>query len=53
MAANRKDGMAGAVSRIWGRGGVFGCMFDRGRTQCGSVLTRLHSLPRSHSLGLD
>ncbi|KAG2164301.1 hypothetical protein VTO58DRAFT_106994 [Aureobasidium pullulans] len=24
MAANRSDGMAGAVSRIWGRGGVFG-----------------------------
>ncbi|KAI4837598.1 hypothetical protein E4T45_09788, partial [Aureobasidium sp. EXF-8846] len=24
MAANRADGMAGAVSRIWGRGGVFG-----------------------------
>jgi len=25
MAANRADGMAGAVSRIWARGGVFGC----------------------------
>ncbi|KAF7194058.1 Citrate/oxoglutarate carrier protein [Pseudocercospora fuligena] len=24
MAANRKDGMAGAVARIWGRGGFFG-----------------------------
>ncbi|KAF2129049.1 mitochondrial carrier [Dothidotthia symphoricarpi CBS 119687] len=24
MAANRADGMAGAVSRIWARGGVFG-----------------------------
>lgn len=27
MAANRKDGMAGAVARIWGRGGFFGCMW--------------------------
>jgi hypothetical protein len=25
MAANRADGFAGAVSRIWSRGGVFGC----------------------------
>jgi hypothetical protein len=25
MAANRKEGMPGAVARIWGRGGVFGC----------------------------
>jgi hypothetical protein len=25
MAANRKDGMAGSVARIWSRGGVFGC----------------------------
>ena len=25
MAANRKDGMAGSMSRIWGRGGVLGC----------------------------
>ncbi|GAB7354773.1 hypothetical protein MBLNU459_g5172t1 [Dothideomycetes sp. NU459] len=24
MAANRGDGMAGAITRIWGRGGVFG-----------------------------
>ncbi|KAF2771748.1 mitochondrial carrier [Teratosphaeria nubilosa] len=24
MAANRKDGMAGAIARIWSRGGVFG-----------------------------
>ncbi|EME86303.1 uncharacterized protein MYCFIDRAFT_60827 [Pseudocercospora fijiensis CIRAD86] len=24
MAANRKDGMAGAIARIWGRGGFFG-----------------------------
>ena len=27
MAANRGDGMAGAVARIWQRGGVFGCEF--------------------------
>ncbi len=25
MAANRQDGMAGSVARIWGRGGFFGC----------------------------
>jgi hypothetical protein len=25
MAANRGDGMVGALRRIWGRGGVFGC----------------------------
>jgi len=25
MAANRSDGFAGAISRIWGRGGIMGC----------------------------
>lgn len=25
MAANRSDGMGGAVARIWQRGGVLGC----------------------------
>ena len=25
MAANRKDGMAGAVARVWSRGGALGC----------------------------
>lgn len=25
MAANRGDGMAGSVARIWSRGGIFGC----------------------------
>jgi len=25
MAANRADGMAGAIGRIWSRGGVLGC----------------------------
>ena len=25
MAANRQDSFAGAMSRIWGRGGVLGC----------------------------
>jgi hypothetical protein len=25
MAANRKDGMAGSVARIWSRGGALGC----------------------------
>ena len=27
MAANRSDGMMGAVSRIWSRGGALGCTF--------------------------
>ncbi len=27
MAANRKDTFAGALRRIWGRGGVLGCSF--------------------------
>ncbi len=25
MAANRSDSFPGAIARIWGRGGVFGC----------------------------
>ena len=25
MAANRKDSFGGALSRVWGRGGVLGC----------------------------
>ena len=25
MAANRGDSFAGALSRVWGRGGVLGC----------------------------
>jgi hypothetical protein len=28
MAANRGDSFAGALSRIWGRGGVLGCMLS-------------------------
>ena len=28
MAANRADGMGGAMARIWGRGGVLGCKFS-------------------------
>lgn len=39
MAANRKDGMAGSVARIWSRGGVLGCKLIlhllRGRKRCG------------------
>ena len=27
MAANRKDTFGGAMRRIWGRGGVLGCLF--------------------------
>lgn len=25
MAANRSEGMTGAIARVWSRGGVFGC----------------------------
>lgn len=28
MAANRSDGFAGAMARIWGRGGALGCKFS-------------------------
>jgi hypothetical protein len=28
MAANRGDTFAGALARIWGRGGVLGCKFS-------------------------
>ena len=27
MASNRSDSMAGAVSKVWARGKVFGCQF--------------------------
>lgn len=27
MVANRKDGMGGAIARIWGRGGFLGCEY--------------------------
>ncbi len=26
MAANRGDNFAAALTRVWGRGGIFGCM---------------------------
>jgi hypothetical protein len=32
MAANRADGFAGAIGRIWGRGGVLGCKSPRSDT---------------------
>ena len=54
MAANRQDGMAGAVARIWSRGGALGC---KHRAFCSRKLMYANvgviSLPRSHSLGLD
>ncbi len=28
MAANRGDNFAGALKRVWGRGGVLGCKFS-------------------------
>ena len=33
MAANRQDGMVGAVARVWSRGGVFGCECCHTRVQ--------------------
>jgi len=33
MAANRKDTFAGAIGRIWGRGGVFGCKMKSRRSE--------------------
>ena len=33
MAANRTDNFAGALSRIWGRGGVLGCQSYPGSTK--------------------
>lgn len=29
MAANRGDSFAGALTKIWGRGGVLGCKFSK------------------------
>ena len=29
MAANRGDSFAGAMGRIWGRGGILGCMYPQ------------------------
>lgn len=31
MAANRQDSFAGAMSRIWGRGGILGCKHSQKR----------------------
>lgn len=45
MAANRADGMAGAISRIWGRGGALGCECarDMKRSQSGRTAAALES----------
>lgn len=53
MAANRKDGMAGAVARIWSRGGFFGCERRRNTHHFRILLILPHSLPRSYSMGVD
>jgi hypothetical protein len=34
MAAHRSDGFAGAIARVWGRGGVFGCQSSLYPFQC-------------------
>jgi hypothetical protein len=55
MAANRNDTFAGAMSRIWGRGGILGCKHALPVQACADkLLTRyFYRLPRSHPLGLD
>jgi hypothetical protein len=37
MAANRKDGMAGSVARIWSRGGFLGCRSFHGLPTSASI----------------
>jgi hypothetical protein len=34
MAANRSDTFAGAMSRIWGRGGILGCTHTLPPSMC-------------------
>lgn len=51
MAANRGDGMAGSIARIWSRGGVFGCTYNL--EFLSAQQTNPHSLPRPDPLGLD
>lgn len=65
MAANRSDGMAAALGRVWNRGGVFGCKFPRRNNSLvplnmSRVLTfgaffcaSLNSLSGSYPVGLD
>lgn len=52
MAANRGDSMAGAVTRIMGRGGVFGCKYPS-NPLCATCANVLKSTKVSfHGLGL-
>lgn len=65
MASHRGDGVSTALSRVWSRGGVFGCRCPQLRAplpqsrRCPSSHGRplmtdpLPSLPGSHPLGLD
>jgi hypothetical protein len=59
MAAHRTDTFAGAMTRIWGRGGIFGCKSSDShqladeKMKAPRLTETLYSLPRSHSVGLD
>lgn len=62
MAANRGDGFAHALKRIWARGGVFGCKLQSmtlpisWHRRSHPFLTcplASHSLPGPYPLGLD
>jgi hypothetical protein len=57
MAANRGDSFAGALTRIWGRGGILGCKLLAPNLQREVFLLIIaylvNSLSRSHSMGLD
>jgi hypothetical protein len=46
MAANRADGLGGAIRRVWGRGGFFGCKLILLGDQANNF-----SLSGSHSMG--
>ena len=55
MAANRGDSFAGALSRVWGRGGVLGCKLrlETPYLCIHSALINSYRLPRPYPLGLD
>lgn len=53
MAANRGDSFAGALTRIWGRGGVLGCTYPSASRPNPTDLIAPNSLPGIDPLGLD
>ena len=52
MAANRGDSFAGALSRIWNRGGVLGCRSFAEQDIMRPLICN-RRLPRTHPLGMD